>query len=337
MRKISRFSLIFLFIASLFSPQAISASTLQQDTPASANKIYERIDLPKQNPQKAAALEEKYKKDQQQFKKVKKFSSAELNQFKQTKGKFDSAGSQGKIIEGQDALTPKSSSPAAASAAAPTVLDNRVKVTNTTVSPYNAIAQIDFRDSAGNWYICSGSFLDETTVLTAAHCVYDNNSHEFYTYWNVYPGENGPLLPYGSVSSTNVYAPVGWVTSTAPGAGLVSLGDVQYDYAVIKVNSSHAPRLPVSSASLLGDSIVTHGYPGDKGVGGYYYLYKSAGSISNFIDNAIIHTGSVTGGMSGGPILKGSSIISVNSTASWGPRFGATHLNNIEQLRALPY
>jgi hypothetical protein len=76
----------------------------------------------------------------------------------------------------------------------------------------------------------------------------------------------------------------------------------------------------------------------DKGTGtGYYYLYRTAGTIYDVAYNAIIHNSYVTGGMSGGPILRSGSIISVNSTMSWGAKFGSTHINTINDWKALPY
>jgi len=337
MKKLHWFIFSLLLFATLFSPLTSFAAPLQQDQSKTTKEIHEKIELPKLDKQKAAILEERYTKEKQHLKPVQQLNVKASKQLKKSQNKHDSTSSQGKFIKSKNSPIPKTSATVISDSVKATTTDNRVKITDTTVNPYNAMAQIDFRDAQGNWYICSGTFLDKTTVLTAAHCVYDNYNHEFFTYWNVYPGENGTNLPYGSASSTNVYAPTGWVNSNAPGDGLVTLNDVQYDYAVIKVNSNHTPNLQVSTASNIGDAITTHGYPGDKGIGGYYYLYKSTGAINNVIDNAIVHSTTVTGGMSGGPILKSGSIISVNSTSSWGAKLGATHLGLINAWKAQPY
>lgn len=318
--------MIFTFSLSFLNPYQAHAKT-QQDitkgkTPTekySVTKIHDKSRI--------KSLEKEYNKYlKQKHKPIKNLSKSELNKLKKAGNPTQTVSSNGEIIKGNqdykktEATPSKSSSMETASTS-----DNRIKVSNTTSSPYNAMAQIDFRDASGNYYTCSGTFLDPDTVLTAAHCVYDNWNHQFYTWWNVYPGENGTTIPYGNFSSTSSYTDTGYITSQAPEPGKTYLGTVQYDYAVIKVNSNHPYSLSTSTSSYIGDNITSYGYPWDLSPqNGYYYLYKSSGVITNISSNALIHTSYVQSGMSGGPILKSNSIISVNSTASWAPKFTST-------------
>jgi glutamyl endopeptidase len=334
MKKIRFLSLCLLIVASLFNPLTINAAPQDQ---AQNTLISDNIDLPKIEKGKVDELTEKLKKEKR--KPVKEFGFAENEKIKDIKNEHASVSSQGEIINNDEISSILSEGgPTYAEEEPGTGGDNRVKITTTTVAPHNSMAQIDFWDSSGNGYTCSGTFLNKTTVLTAAHCVYDSYNNKFFSGWNVYPGENGTTLPYGGWGSTKAYVPVGWINSTPPDSERIYLKDVQYDYAVIKVNSSHAYSLPTSTSSGIGNSMTSYGYPADKGTGtGYYYLYRSAGVISDVQTNAIIHTSYVTGGMSGGPILRSSAIISVNSTSSWGAKFGSTHVNTINDWKALPY
>lgn len=330
----SLFGLVMFLI--LFSPLNLASAQVAGES-VEKNQLSQPFNLPKISKERVDKIKEAIKKSN--LKAVKEYTPTEKNKINNF-DPYTTISSQGEIVNSKDSaksnsfLNPiESSKQSSRDSISALATDNRVRITDTTVSPYNSIAQIDFYDaSTGNGYTCSGTFINQETVLTAAHCVYDSYNNRYYSGWHVYPGENGTDLPYHAFPATNAYVSSVWMNSSPPDSGRIYYSDVQNDFAVLKLaGSSHPYSQSVSSASAVGDSITSIGYPADHSIihNGYYYyyMYRSAGKIDKIDSGAITHSAYVTGGMSGGPIRKSSSIISVNSTASWAPRFTSYHLN----------
>lgn len=149
--------------------------------------------------------------------------------------------------------------------------DEREQVTDTTVFPYRAVAQIEIYDESlpdGLIGICTATFIGPAVLLTAAHCIYDPASDGFGGWADdvlVTPGRDGlSEEPYGSAWVEQLWVPSAYIQD--------SQVRNPYDYALLKLGSSALGdsvgqlQLGVlSTATLQGANFnpTTSGYPGD--------------------------------------------------------------------------
>ncbi len=153
--------------------------------------------------------------------------------------------------------------------------DSRIRVSNTTDEPWRHIVQLvmGFDVPGGTVYIiCSGFFIDPTTVITAGHCVYDrDNGYGWADEAIVTAAQDGATIPYPDVNpalGNLVYSTAGWVYSGNPTTdyGAVKMADGGdlgntvgwFDYAYF--SDSYLSTYLVQPATVAG-------YPGDKILG----------------------------------------------------------------------
>lgn len=183
--------------------------------------------------------------------------------------------------------------------------DNREQITNTTVFPYKRITYLKIvLDSSGLWTWCTGAIIDDDTVLTAAHCLYDNKAKRYYNSVTVYPGKNGSTNYYGSVNGNQLI-----VTNKYAGSYGYSAEIASYDYAVVKVpdgtfTAAHG-FFQLKEAEGINTAINVTGYPEDKPTGTMWRsLGNITGSTSDGNDVALHHNSDTIGGMSGSPAFN---------------------------------
>lgn len=168
--------------------------------------------------------------------------------------------------------------------------DERTKVTNTTTSPYYAIAYLSITMEDGGTFRGTGFMISPNTMLTAGHCLKSSTSKAKSV--TVYPGRNGTSKPI-TANMTKYYVDTKYTGSEA-----------DWDYGIIVLDSNIGNTtgwfgLHGTNGSSIGTTNITvTGYPGD--LTGYY-MWTCGGTVSNITTNRFKHTADTAGGESGSP------------------------------------
>lgn len=194
-------------------------------------------------------------------------------------------------------------------------LDTRVKIKDTTVSPFRYICQIEFQTADDEWWVGSGFFIGPKTILTAAHNIWDEGANRKIPTSKIWitPARNEDVKPFGTVNPVAVI----------PSHSAFSNSDIgtKTDYAIIHIatdigNTTGYFGMPKWAKDPIGSSILSTGrlplpadqlklnvcgYPGDKGGTRQYTSYNAAFKLqeSGKILTYLVDT---KGGQSGGPV-----------------------------------
>lgn len=172
--------------------------------------------------------------------------------------------------------------------------DERHQVTDTSVFPFRAIAFLVISSTGGS-YSCTGFFISEDTVATAGHCVHGTDLGGWATSITVYPGRNGDTAPYGSATSTMLYAPQEWIDSA----------DHRFDYGAIKIDSAlgnttgwlgYGVKL---DERLVKAKVRIFGYPADKP---FATMWGTKRTIKGVDTEKLFYKIDTFGGQSGSPV-----------------------------------
>jgi glutamyl endopeptidase len=138
--------------------------------------------------------------------------------------------------------------------------DGRVKVTDTTVFPYSAIVEIevDFPYASA---LCSGFLIAPATVATAGHCLYYSSFGGWAQSITVYPGRNGAIAPFGSVTGKTWSVRQKWVNRESPG---VDYGVIQLTLPIGHTVGYFGYQYNDRNGFYVGKKATVSGYPGDK-------------------------------------------------------------------------
>ena len=175
-------------------------------------------------------------------------------------------------------------------------IDNRVRITNTTDSPYRNVCYVEAKFPDGSTGFGSGVLVYFDVLLTCAHCVYLHEHGGFATSIKIIPAMNGENnTPLGTAYSLGANVGKEWVDNK----------DTNGDWAIVDLNKSFETwqlfGYYSNIYSQLGTSVTSIGYPRDDGFKGY--MYADTNSIMNVTEYQYTVLCDMTGGQSGGALI----------------------------------
>jgi V8-like Glu-specific endopeptidase len=200
-------------------------------------------------------------------------------------------------------------------------------VTASNAYPYRASGKLFFNIGAAT-YMCSASLIKRGVVVTAAHCVANFGTNQFYANWRFVPAYANGVAPYGvwSVRSVSVVTAYLDGTDSCAVAGIVCQDDV----ALLLLNAN-AGAYPGTETGWYGwghdgygfngsgiTQITQIGYPACLDNGALMerndsYGYTSGANATNTIIGSLM-----CGGSSGGPWVVNFGIRPVLSATAAG-------------------
>ena len=183
-------------------------------------------------------------------------------------------------------------------------VDNRVRITTTSVYPWRAHASLLITAADGSQWIGTGWFIGPHTLMTAGHVVNIRGSgvagrDGWVRRIQVMPGRNGSSLPYGSVTSTSFRSVTGWTTSAS--------GDENYDYGAIILPKELGTTTGWFGFGVYSDADLKNsvgniaGYPGDKPAGELWYDARRIDSVNS---RKVYYDIDTAGGQSGSAVYR---------------------------------
>ncbi len=192
-------------------------------------------------------------------------------------------------------------------------VEDRVKVSNTLVYPWNTVGYLSVTFPSGNSFRCSGVLVSAYVVLTAGHCIHDQGEGGFADQARFYPaqhqntpGDRTPIRPFANSNLAFIKTTQTWTKISGEDSYIVT--DYKHDFATVQFNTpfTFTSTFMAVAFSDTTASITSTGYPANvngQNVFGQYTDDGSATAKSGGLENSHVREFEVdgSGGSSGGP------------------------------------
>jgi V8-like Glu-specific endopeptidase len=185
-------------------------------------------------------------------------------------------------------------------------------VTNTTAFPASAVVQIITTFPDGKQMQGTGTMVNQNTVLTAGHMVYDHALGGWARSIEVIPGRNGNKEPYGVAWGTADETFNSFIADDNRNSNGHSPGDGDIGFVSLNRNIGNSTGwLGFMATSGSNYNVNKYGYPGTNGYNGtqMYYDFGRLNAQGNGTVSGFAYWGWSTSSMSAIPGQSGSSLI----------------------------
>jgi glutamyl endopeptidase len=173
--------------------------------------------------------------------------------------------------------------------------DQRTRILETHLPPWRMICALEI-DSPFGSFIGTGWFAGPKTLITAGHCVFDNNQMGGWAETIVAsPGRSGSDRPFGKLTATRFSSVDRWIAKQDP----------DFDIGCIHLEAAPEQDLGWFGTGVLPNTALEHamvnvsGYPGDRGDGREQFFH--ANRILRAGPRRIFYDVDTFGGQSGAP------------------------------------
>lgn len=179
--------------------------------------------------------------------------------------------------------------------------------------PFRATGKLFYNNQLGQTLVCSASLISRGIAVTAAHCVAEFGTRQFFTNWQFVPAYNNGQAPFGVSTGRQVFVLPSWLDGTDPCAGGPAIACAN-DVAIITLNPVDGVNYIGSFIGWLGFGIDRYGftpsaltlvtqlgYPVDLDNGQLMERNDAFGYVDPNLGNNTIIGSLMKGGSSGGP------------------------------------